>query len=240
LAVTQETRADNVGGSMTARGNSPLQGAIAAAHHSRFACGGARWHDAAYEGEADTVFGGFYRREALLRLGLFDEFLVRNQDDELNLRLIRAGGRIWHSRRIRSWYHPRADLGALFGQYLQYGYWKVRVIQKHRLPASMRHIVPGLFLLALLGLPVLGLLDERCLWLWFFIVALYGGANMIASVCTAAHAGWKYLPFLPSVFAAYHFGYGIGFLYGIIDFIVLRRAPAARLSKLTREVKVSD
>ena len=28
---------------------------------------------------------------------------------------------------------------------MQYGYWKVRVIQKHKIPASVRHLVPGWF-----------------------------------------------------------------------------------------------
>ena len=42
----------------------------------------------------DTVPFGCYRREVFDRIGLFDEELVRNQDDELNLRLIRRGERI--------------------------------------------------------------------------------------------------------------------------------------------------
>jgi len=77
-----------------------LQGAIAAAHHSPFSVGGARWHNPNYEGPADTVFGGVYRREVFARIGLFDEQLARNQDDELNFRLIRAGGRSGSRRRF--------------------------------------------------------------------------------------------------------------------------------------------
>lgn len=235
LDVARQTGADNVGGSMIARGDQPLQRAIALAHHSRFACGGARWHDPDYEGEADTVFGGFYDRATLFRLGLFDEELLRNQDDELNLRLTRSGGRIWHSRRIRSWYQPRADLQALLQQYLQYGYWKVRVIQKHRLPASWRHLVPGLFVMALLGLPLLGLLDEAFLWLWFGIVALYATVTCAVAAALGQRHGWRLVPYLPSVFAAYHFGYGVGFIWGLVDFLVLGRRPANRMTVLTRE-----
>ena len=239
LAVARETLADNVGGSMIARGETPLQRAIALAHHSRFACGGARWHNPAYEGEADTVFGGFYRREVLLHLGLFDETLLRNQDDELNLRLTRTGGRIWHSPRIRSWYHPRADLQALFRQYLQYGYWRMRVVRKHRLPGSCRQLVPGCFVLGLLVLPVFGVFLKPFLWLWVTMVALYAIALLSTSLFLARHHGWQYLPFLPSVFAAYHIGYGAGFLYGIFD-CALRRGPTDRLSLSTRTAKVQN
>jgi succinoglycan biosynthesis protein ExoA len=65
---------------------------------------------------------GCWRKSTLERLGLFDESLVRNQNDEFNLRTVRAGGRIWQSPRIVSWYYPRSSLGALFRQYFQYGF----------------------------------------------------------------------------------------------------------------------
>src|SRR5207302_11486915 len=115
------------------------QHGVAAASHSPFAVGGARFRGAAEEGPVDTVAYGCCRKETLVALGLLDEGLARNEDDELNFRLTSAGGRLWQSPRIRSWYRPRSSLGALFRQYLQYGYWKVRVIQKHRRPASPRH-----------------------------------------------------------------------------------------------------
>ena len=77
-----------------------MQEAIALAHHSKFRV------------------GGVYRREVFERIGLFDEELVRNQDDEFNLRLVQHSSRIWHSPRIRSWHSPRQSLTALFRQYV--------------------------------------------------------------------------------------------------------------------------
>src|SRR5438552_1613745 len=94
VEVLEGTGADDVGGAMVCEAESWLQQAIAAAHHSPFSVGGARWHNPDYEGPADTVFGGVYRREVFARIGFFDEELVRNQDDEFNLRLVRAGGKI--------------------------------------------------------------------------------------------------------------------------------------------------
>ena len=143
LQVLDETGADNVGGPWIARGEGYIGLAIAAVFQSPFAVGGARGHNPEYEGEIDTVYLGCWRRELFDRIGFFDEELVRNQDDEFNLRLVRAGGRIWQSPRIRSWYRPRGSLRDLFRQYLQYGYWKVRVIQKHRRPAAIRHLAPA-------------------------------------------------------------------------------------------------
>jgi glycosyltransferase involved in cell wall biosynthesis len=234
LEVLEATGADNVGGSMVCVGESWLQKVIAISHHSPFSVGGARWHDAYYEGPADTVFGGFYRRQVFEQLGLFDEALVRNQDDEFNLRLTRAGGKIWHSPRIKSWYRPRSGLRSLFRQYLQYGYWKVRVIQKHRVPASIRHLVPGAFIFCLTALPPAALFFPLLWRLWIALLGAYAMANVVASLITAARRGWNFLPALPLVFACYHFGYGIGFLRGVVDFIILRRQPALAFTQLTR------
>jgi glycosyltransferase involved in cell wall biosynthesis len=234
LNVSRATGADNVGGSMVCRGETWLQQAIAVAHHSPFSVGGARWHNVAYEGPADTVFGGFYRRETFDRIGHFDESLLRNQDDELNLRLTLAGGKIWHSPKIRSTYCPRSGLMALFRQYLQYGYWKVAVMKKHRRPASLRHVVPGAFVLALAVLPLAGIFYGPLVFLWLGLLAAYAIANLSAATSAAARHGWRFLPPLPLIFACYHFGYGIGFVRGICGFLILRRAPALTFSRLTR------
>jgi glycosyltransferase involved in cell wall biosynthesis len=234
LETIDQTGADNVGGGWVCQGESWLQKAIALAHHSAFCAGPARCRNAAHEGLTDTVFGGFYRAEVFHRIGLFDESLVRNQDDELNLRLVRAGGRIWQSPRIKSWYYPRSSLSALFRQYLQYGYWKTRVIQKHRLPASIRHLVPGAFVAVLLGLPPLSLAYPPALWLWIGILSLYVFCSLFAAALSARGNDWTSVGVLPVVFACYHFAYGFGFLLGLVDFVVLNRKPALAFVKLTR------
>src|SRR5206468_2463531 len=114
-----------------------------------FCAGTARGHAPSYSGPIDTVYLGCWHRQIFDRLGLFDEELARNEDDEFSLRITRSGGTIFQSARIKSWYTPRNSLGALLRQYAQYGSWKVRVIQKHRMPASPRHLVPAVFILLL-------------------------------------------------------------------------------------------
>ena len=86
VAELERTGADNVGGPARTRAQGTRARAFAAAYHSPFSTG-ARFHDETYEGWIDTVPYGCWRKETLERLGLFDESLVRNQDDELNLRL---------------------------------------------------------------------------------------------------------------------------------------------------------
>ena len=165
---------------------------------------------------------------------MFDEELARNQDDEFNLRLTRSGGKIWQSPRIKCWYHPRESLQFLFRQQMQYGYWKVRVIQKHKIPASVRHIVPACFVFSLIWLTLASLWWPPAAWSLLLLVGTYLTFNIGASFFTAASAAWKFFPFLPLVFACYHFAYGYGFLRGICDFIVFRRRPSCAYTELTR------
>lgn len=240
VRVLGETGADNVGGPWIAKGRGAVSSAIAAAFQSPFGVGGARGHDAHYEGIVDTVYLGCWRRKVFEEVGYFDESLVRNQDDEFNLRLTRAGKRVWQSPKIRSLYTPRGSISALFRQYSQYGYWKVLVIRKHNLPASFRHLVPGAFVFSLLFLPPFAFWWSALTWVWLAIAGAYVAANVGASVITAIRANVAIFPLLPLVFACYHVGYGWGFLRGVSDFLILRRQPATGFTRLTRTVVSSQ
>lgn len=235
VATLKQTGADNVGGPAQTKSKSYLQKAVCIAYHSPFSVGGARFHDVGFSGSVDTVTYGCWRKSRLEDLGLFDEELVRNQDDELNLRIVRSGGRIWQSSLIKSWYYPRSSLKALFKQYMQYGYWKVRVIQKHRVPASIRHLVPGGFVASLMVLAVLSLLDRRAQLSFAALAGLYVTANLFASCITCCRPRLlRYLPVMPLVYSAYHFGYGYGFLRGVVDFLLLSKGGHRSFAHLTR------
>ena len=246
VALLQETGADNVGGPARTKAHGLMARAIAAAYHSPFSTGGAKFHDESYEGPVDTVTYGCWRRQTLERLGCFDETLVRNQDDELNLRLSRAGGKIWQSPRILSWYWPRGDLRSLFRQYFQYGFWKVAVIRKHRLPASWRHLIPVTFVISLGALVLASLVS----WMVGAAVLAAWLAKLLASTvagylfCTACYS-WQaaksdrmdILPILPVVFGVYHCSYGLGFLAGVLRSQTNgsnRQPPSSAFTQLSR------
>jgi len=223
VETLRKTGAANVGGPARTRPEGYWGQAIAAAYHSPLACGGARFHDPDYEGWADTVPYGCWQKETLLEAGLFDEALVRNQDDELNLRLWRAGKRVWQSPAIVSWYRPRPSVGLLFRQYFQYGFWKVAVIRKHRQPASWRHLVPAAFVATLLLLPAVS-------WkLWLAMAACYLAVCAAGAAMAAGRHGWMLLPALPLVFPVYHLAYGCGFLAGLF-----RAGPHPIFTRVTR------
>lgn len=214
----ERTGADNVGGRMEAEGSGTVRHAIAAATSLPFGVGGARFHYSEAEEWVDTVYLGAWRRATFDSLGLFDEELVRNQDDEFNYRLRAAGGRILLSPRIRSRYYGRSSLPSLARQYFQYGYWKVRILQKHPRQMRPRQFIPPLFV-ATLCILAIGAPFVRATR-----VGLVGAAGAYVVACllaSAAAARWTGFPvalLLPAVFAVLHLSYGIGFLVGLVRF----------------------
>ena len=239
LAVLRETGADNVGGPMCTTATTYKERAIRAVFHSPFAVGGARSHNPDYEGYVDTVIYGCWRKSIFDRVGNFDEDLVRNQDDEHNLRISRNGGKIYQSPRMRSWYHVRDSFTTVLRQYMQYGYWKVLVIRNHRLPASVRHLVPAAFVGTLGLLLITGLFWRPALAAAMALAGFYLLAVLGASLLTAARTEWKLLPALPLAFCCFHLGYGYGFLRGIVDFVLFQKAPATKFVQLTRQQRRS-
>jgi hypothetical protein len=92
--------------------------------------------------------------------------------------------------------------------------------------------VPGAFVASLLGLGILSIPYPGARVILGAEVCIYALAALVASVAAAAKAGWRLLPVLPAVFACYHLAYGLGFLAGVWDFVLLRRR--GRFIGLTR------
>lgn len=215
----REDGVDGVGGPLQTIGTTPMAAAIAAAMSSPFGVGGSAFRTIKDRSLlTDTVAFPAYTRAALERAGRFDEEMVRNQDDEYNYRLRKLGGRILLAADVRAKYYSRSSLKKLFKQYFQYGYWKVRVLQKHPRQMSVRQFVPPLFVASLCFSLLATLFSSWGAWLAAGIIGGYLLANLTAAILTAAQFGWRLLPLLPLVFLALHLSYGAGFLTGLIKF----------------------
>jgi glycosyltransferase involved in cell wall biosynthesis len=225
-----------VGGYIETLGDSYVGRAIASAMKSPIGVGNAYFRLGDYEGWVDTLAFGAHHKWILDRIGYFDEELVRNQDDEFNFRVVQAGGKIWMSKSIRSKYFSRGSLNKLWRQYFQYGFWRVRTFQKHRKPASVRQLAPFLFVL-LLSLSGLSTLFWRPLGMLSIAeLALYTMCLFAGALGVGCKSGWRYAPLAPVVFVILHFGYGLGSLWGIVRFTILKGygLPKPEDSQLSR------
>lgn len=235
IELLKNSRADNVGGRMNAVGQTPFGEAVALATSSPFGVGGSRFHYSEQEEYVDSVYMGAWRKDVFERIGMFDEELVRNQDDEFNYRLRKFGGKIFISPKIKSTYTVRSNPKALWRQYYQYGFWKVRVLQKHPRQMSLRQFIPPLFVAALLASALAALFYPPAGRLLGVVLAAYLLADLGASVAAARQKGWRHFARLPLVFPILHLSYGLGFLVGLVKFARRwqeRPLPAAPLRNM--------
>lgn len=214
-----QSRADCAGGVIKTVGLTPAAKYIAVAQSSMFGVGGAAFRTGRTRpGLTDTLAFGAYRREVFDRLGAFDVELVRNQDDEFNYRLLHSGGKIWLEPSIQAIYYSRASISELWKQYLQYGFWKVRVLQKHPSQMRLRQFAPAAFVALILVSAIVAPFARDALYVAFGSVALYLAALLVAAISAARKVGTRSFAIVPFAFIALHSGYGLGFLFGLLRF----------------------
>ena len=231
-----------VGGGVQQKHGTEKSKRIGTALSTPFGVGDARFRTGGIASHVDTVAFGAYRKEALDEIGWFDEELTRNQDDELNYRMLKSGWRIWFDPRIQCTYHVRSSFSQLFRQYRQYGYWKVKVNMKHKTITTWRQTVPALFMAAMMlsvsfwfldsfdffndrwqGVGKSGLLTGAALWL---AAGLWSATSASSSLRDIGGILWAYF--------VVHCSYGLGYWEGIGRFLLLRKAPGQTASKVTR------
>jgi len=215
---------DGVGGPLQTIGESFVARGIAVAMSSTFGVGDSAFRTVSNKTMlVDTVAFPAYTRNIVELVGFFDEELVRNQDDDYNYRLRKIGAKVLLAANVRARYYSRSSIRSLWRQYFQYGYWKVRVMQKHPRQMRPRQFVPPLFVGALLlSLAAAAFSFIHGAWLaWPFGLAAgsYALANLAASaLITARRRDWPLFLLLPIAFAILHVSYGLGFLVGLVKF----------------------
>lgn len=199
---------------------------IARSMDTPFGVGGGNFRIQTKSGFVDTVGTPMYPRFVFERIGLFDEALVRNQDDEFNYRVTQAGGKIFLDVDMHLNYEVRGSFAKLYRQYFQYGYWKVYVNRKHHTITSVRQLAPAFFVL-FVCIGWLGVLISP------FLLVVYGGILLLYLITAKLVALkkaelWRHIYKYIFCFLTLHFGYGFGYLKGIYDFLILRRKSGAK------------
>ncbi|NUT57735.1 MAG: glycosyltransferase family 2 protein, partial [Agromyces sp.] len=225
VGVLQRTGADNVGGIMDARGETPFEQAVALAYTTKVGLGGSAFHVGGAEGPAETVYLGVFRRTALERVGLFDETIKRGQDWELNRRLRETGGTVWFTPELAVTYRPRSSVERLARQMFSTGLWRGELARRFPSANGIRYFIPPAMVVGVtLGL-VLGLIGlvqaamgaTPWLLLGFLVPAAYLLFVVVATIAYARGRGaavaWWFLVVLPCI----HVSWGVGFVLGYLS-----------------------
>jgi glycosyltransferase involved in cell wall biosynthesis len=213
-----EGDADNVGGCLVTlpADGSPVAQAIAIAMGHPFGVGNAHFRIGARKPrDTDTVPFGCYRRSLFARIGMFDEELVRNQDDEFNHRIIRNGGRVRLIPDVVCYYYARGSLRKAARMFFQYGVFKPLVARKVGRFMTLRQLVPALFVASLVGSAVGALLWRPFGYVGAGIAAVYALCVGACALPVVRSHGIRCALALTRALPVVHFSYGIGFLRGL-------------------------
>ena len=164
VSALEKSQALNVGGCQRFVAEHSFQAAIALAARSLLGNGGAKYRNPNYNGYADTVYLGCFKREALLKLDslpandIFDTTQVTNEDAELNQRLLDYNPRsIYVSSKVKVWYYPRKNWKCLWIQYFKYGRGRYLNTVRHPERSQIRGRLPFIFFSTIIFLLILDL-----------------------------------------------------------------------------------
>jgi len=226
VKALHESGADNVGGVVVTMpaSRTPMAEAVAIALAHPFGVGNSYFRIGTSQPRwVDTVPYGCWRREVFDRLGPFDPELVRDQDEEFNYRIIGHGGRVLLVPSVVSYYYARESPRKAARMLYQYGYFKPLVAQKARRIATLRQLVPPLFVLALVFGAALAPLWATAAMAWGALLTTYAAASLACAWSATRNHGWRRFLALAAVFPMLHVAYGAGYLRGLWHTLVGRR-----------------
>lgn len=219
-----ELDADNVGAVCETLpcGSSSKELAIAGALSSSFGMGNSYFRIGCNEvRRVDTVPFGCFKREVFYKVGLYDNELIRNQDDELNGRIIKNGGKIYLIPSIVTKYYARDKISKVSKMFYQYGLYKPLVNKKLGSPTTIRQFFPLAFVLGLFigaGLSclsfIVALLYATVLLLYLFLACSFTFKSIVKT------GRWKLILYQPFIYFTIHVSYGWGYLIGIFKIIL--------------------
>ena len=213
----EQTGADNVGGPCVTVAANASFGArlVAAVLSSPFGVGNSKFRTSDEEGFVDTVPFGAFRREIFNRVGMFNEKLVRNQDNELNARIRKAGGKIYLTPALTTHYHPAKKFRSLLKYAFKTSQWHIFTLRENRSSMSLRHLAPGMFLVFLLLSCSASLVSSIARALLISILCLYILAGFYFSLRANSEGNWDVALARPFAALCFHLAYGVGTLFGL-------------------------
>ena len=209
--------ADNVGGVAETKANGFTGSCIAKMLSSRFGVGNSEFRTNGKSGYVDTVPFGAFRREVFKKYGGYDERLVRNQDNEMNYRIRKNGGKIYLADDIHLSYYCRDSIKGISDMAVKNVMWNVITMKLCPGAMGIRHFIPLLFVLSIIGLALLGLLHRGFWWLLLIELALYFFLDIMFSIKLSKDI--KEIALLLILFPTFHVSYGLGSLKGLIKLL---------------------
>lgn len=184
-------------------------------NYSKFGIGGASYRVGAKAGNVDTVPFGAFPRAMVEKIGGMREDLPRGEDNEYNSRIHKAGYDIYFDPEIECIYYARPTLKAFCKQMFANGESIGHLFYVDRESVGLRHLVPLLFVLAIIIGGIGSLIWRPIFYIWLAGLGMYFLCDAVASMMAAKKHGWKYVFPLFLMFFLVHISYGVGTIKGV-------------------------
>ncbi len=166
----------------------------------------------------DTVPFGCFRKSLFKRIGQYDTDMIRNQDDELNGRIIKNGGKIYLLPDVKIKYFARDKISKVRRMFYQYGLYKPLANKKLGAPATIRQFFPLLFVLGLVFGLILSLIFPILFPFYLGVIVLHLLIGVIEGIKSAKKTGCAgCIWIMPYIFMNMHISYGVGYLKGMYN-----------------------
>ena len=158
------------------------------------------------------------RRDVIAHVGVFDENLLPGEDIELSYRVKKAGYVIKFAPDAFVWHKRKHNLTVLLRKIYRIGYGRVVLARKHRGLLDIAHMIPFLWVLALLLLGALSFFSSDALraltfaLVGYVVIVITGGVQAFYRMKDV-----RALLIVPFLIALQHTAHGLGFLVGAID-----------------------
>lgn len=166
-----------------------------------------------------------FRKSIFDSVGLYNEILVRNQDNDMNYRIINAGNKLYYTHKVSAYYYPKQTLRSLYDYAINTGKWNMVSLYINPKSMSLRHVVPFIFTSILLLLTVLSIIS----FIFFkpysplfyiplsFIILFHLFIGFLESMRLFLKHHTAIVFLLPPIFFSFHFLYGYGTLKGFFS-----------------------
>lgn len=185
------------------------------AEESIFGCGIADFRRKEKREYVSTLAFAMYRKKVFDDVGFYNEDLARTEDNEMHYRMKEKGYKFLLSPNIKSYRYARNNLKSMIKQKYENGKWIG--ITLHYCPRcfSMYHFIPFLFVLGILFSLIMVLFNVNIIL--YLLIGTYILFNLINIILITIKNEFNinYL-FLPFIFFALHFSYGLGTFVGLL------------------------
>lgn len=163
----------------------------------------------------NTLAFAAYRKEVFDRVGIYDERLVRTEDNDMHYRMRKAGYKFYFNPEIVSYRYCRSSFAKLIRQKYLNGYWVGLTLGIQPKAFSIFYFVPLLFVIGLIACCLFAPLSGCPLFVFLVAYVLVLVLSLLASISKSGF--YPALLLLPFILFCLHIGYGVGTLKGIIS-----------------------